>query len=136
VRSLHVLVVEDEHILRQAIEGHLKARGHTVYSAWTVEGAIRSLRIEHVDVLLLDVMINGDGEMGGLRIAGRTPRDIPIIVISGYNETVIRTEAARNPLTGVVRWIVKPFEMGQLGDVIEQLGDVIESFGTPPTEHI
>jgi CheY-like chemotaxis protein len=127
VRPLHVLVIEDEQILRQAIEQHLKARGHTVYSAWTVEGALKSLRIEHIDVLLLDVMINGDGEMGGLRIAGRTPRDIPIIVISGYNESIIRTEAARNPLTGVVRWIVKPFEMGYIGDVIE-------SFGTPPTE--
>ena len=128
MRPLHVLVVEDEQILRQAIERHLKARGHTVYSAWTVEGALKSLRIEHIDVLLLDVMLDSDsnGEKGGLRIAGRTPRDIPIIVISGYNESIIRTEAARNPLTGVVRWIVKPFEMGMLGDVIE-------SFGMPMT---
>ena len=111
-------------MLRYAIECHLKARGHTVYCAWTVDGALKSLRIEEVDVVLLDVMLpNGHGELGGLRVAGRTPRDIPIIIISGYDEKSVRDEAARNPLTGVVHWMAKPFEMADLVMAVELHGD-------------
>jgi DNA-binding response OmpR family regulator len=119
--SLRVLLVEDDQLLRQILEQYLKRMGHTVYSAWTVEGAIKSLRVEQVDIVLLDILLNGSGEMGGLRVAGRTPRDIPIVVISGGDESRIRAEAARNPLTGVVHWLTKPFRFEQLTELFDTL---------------
>lgn len=115
-----ILLIEDEQLLRQAIERVLRTRGHTVYSAWSVEGAIKSLRVERdIDVVLLDIFLNGSREHGGFRVAGRVPRDIPIIVISGGDERAIRAEAARNPLTGVVHWMAKPFEMADLAELVE-----------------
>ena len=110
-------------MFRQALEPHLRRMGHTVYSAWTVEGALKSLRVESdIDVVLLDIMMDDNGnKMGGLRVAGRTPRDIPIIVTSGGDELAIRAEAARNPLTGVVHWLSKPFQMEQLSEVFDSL---------------
>jgi len=118
---VRVLLVEDDQLLRQILEQYLKRMGHTVYCAWTVEGAIKSLHVEEVDVLILDIMMNGSGEMGGLRVAGRTPRDVPIIVISGGDEVRIRAEAARNPLTGVVHWLAKPFRFEQLTEFFDAL---------------
>jgi CheY-like chemotaxis protein len=61
--GLHVLVVEDEAILREDITHYLRHCGCTVHQADTAEGAVAMCRAGlRVDVLFTDINLNGTAD--------------------------------------------------------------------------
>jgi DNA-binding NtrC family response regulator len=118
---LQVLVVEDDHPLRDLYTTLLREAGHTVCSAWTARGAIELIRTERVDLVLLDLEL--DGLMTGVDVWNKIPRGIPVIVVSGYSERYIHDTAVRAQRIrdGSTRFLPKPVDAGRLLSEIREM---------------
>src|ERR1700732_5330518 len=103
---LHVLVAEDDDLLGPALERFLIRRGYTVTLCPSVADAIEQIENnKNIDVVILDIMMNGDPDpgfnptdpviakhrMGGLRVAQKVPRGIPILILSGADRDTVMT---------------------------------------------
>jgi two-component system, response regulator PdtaR len=85
-RSVTVLVVEDEYLIRMDTTSYLESAGFIVFEAENAAEAIRRLEL-HAEIRLIFTDINMPGSMDGLALAhyvrGRWP-PVKIIVTSGY----------------------------------------------------
>ena len=85
-KSVSVLVVEDESLIRMDTASSLEATGFVVYEAANAADAILCLEL-HGEIRLIFTDVNMPGSMDGLALAhyvrGRWP-PVKIIVTSGY----------------------------------------------------
>jgi len=84
------------------------------------EEALNTIYNEHIDLIILDIMlsdINGDDVLRILKNDEKYKR-IPIIVISALSQ--ISDEESINK-TGVDFYLKKPFELNQLSNKIKEL---------------
>jgi CheY-like chemotaxis protein len=85
-RSVAVLVVEDEHLIRMDTVASLEAEGFVVHEAANAAEAIRCLEL-HKEIRLIFTDVNMPGTMDGVALAhyvrGRWP-PVKIIVTSGF----------------------------------------------------
>jgi len=99
-----VLVVDDEPALLEGMEMAFAQAGLEVVSCRTFETAREKLLTGHFDVMVTDVRL---GAFNGLQLAviahDKHP-DMKIIVFSGFDDPVLRSEAAR---LGAI-YVVKP----------------------------
>ena len=58
-RSLHVLVVDDEHEISSVLAGHLARKGHTVQSVSSADEALYAARQIRFDMIFLDIIMPG-----------------------------------------------------------------------------
>ena len=113
-----VLVIEDDEATAAFLADNLRADGYGVAVARTVPEAMRTIESRGPDVALLDV---GLGEASGLEVldfvratdgpAGRTNRELPVIVLSGRGSEVERLRGLRR---GADDYVVKPFSYPEL----------------------
>jgi DNA-binding response OmpR family regulator len=93
-RSLRVLVVDDEPALLDAVKYAFERVGHQVVACRSFEDARTRMLSEHFDALVTDVRL---GAFNGLQLAviarNKSPQ-LGIIVFSGYDDPVLRAEAA------------------------------------------
>jgi two-component system KDP operon response regulator KdpE len=105
-----VLVVDDDHQIREALRRGLKARGYEVLSAGNGETALDILSGASVDVVVLDLGLPGiDGHDVIRRL--RSFSDVPVVVLSvreSQGEKVTALDA------GADDYVVKPFGMDEL----------------------
>jgi two-component system, response regulator PdtaR len=85
-KSISVLVVEDEHLIRMDTASSLEAVGFIVYEAGNAAEAIRCLEL-HNEIRLIFTDVQMPGSMDGIALAhyvrDRWP-PVKIIVTSGY----------------------------------------------------
>lgn len=114
--SRHVLVVEDEAPLRQAIAEQLSDRGYRVEQADSGEIAVARLAEFAFDVILTDLRLPGiDGSAVVDAAVARYP-DIVAIVITGYGTVKDAVEAIKR---GARDFISKPFQIDELLHVLD-----------------
>lgn len=108
-----ILVVEDSPVNRMALARALQVRGHQVTTAEDGVEAIQALRGAVFDVVLLDIeMPRKDGFETLAEIkADERLRDIPVIVISGVEDTA---SVVRCIESGALDHLPKPFEAAVL----------------------
>jgi len=87
-----ILVVEDNEATRSSLVELLTKAGHTVQSAATFAEASRALKAAPPSLLITDVRL---GEYNGLQLLATSLRPIPAIVVTGFDDPVIRAEAHR-----------------------------------------
>lgn len=105
-----VLVVDDDHQIREALRRGLQARGYEVLSAANGETALDILSAASVDVVVLDLGLPGiDGHDVIRRL--RSFSDVPVVVLS-VRESQIEKVAALD--AGADDYVVKPFGMDEL----------------------
>ncbi|MCH7412032.1 response regulator transcription factor [Belliella sp. R4-6] len=86
----NVVLVEDENDLAQNIKEILGSLGFYVSAVFDNSlGALEFIKLNKVDLLILDIMINGD--MDGISLAMEIKKkiDIPIVFITAYSENEI-----------------------------------------------
>jgi DNA-binding response OmpR family regulator len=100
-----VLVVDDEPHIRAVLRGYLEADGFAVSEAADGEAALRSLRQDPPDVVLLDVMMPG---LDGLEVLRqlRTFSDVFVIVVTARAEEVDKLVGLG---VGADDYVTKPF---------------------------
>jgi DNA-binding NtrC family response regulator len=114
--SRHVLIVEDETPLRQAIAEQLTDRGFRVEQAESGEAAIGKLADFAFDIILTDLRLPGiDGSAVVEAAVARYP-DIVAIVITGYGTVKDAVEAIKR---GARDFVSKPFQIDELLHVLE-----------------
>jgi DNA-binding response OmpR family regulator len=104
-----ILVVEDGVVNRMALSRALEVRGHAVQAVADGLEAIHALRAGHFDLVLLDIaMPRKDGfETLAEMKADTTLRELPVIVISGVDDT---RSVVRCIEMGALDHLPKPFE--------------------------
>src|SRR5437667_3702522 len=107
----HLLIVEDEAPLRQAIAEQLADRGYQVEQADSGEAAIARLADFAFDIIITDLRLPGvDGSAVVEAAVGRYP-DIIAIVVTGYGTVKDAVEAIKR---GASDFVNKPFQIDEL----------------------
>lgn len=108
---LHVLVVEDEPLVRDVIVDALDGIYRTSH-AETAAGAMDRLREGNVDAMLLDCTLPGGLDPALVPMADQS--GVPVILMSGYPDLMERVPGGNRPA------IQKPFSLTALLDTIER----------------
>jgi DNA-binding NtrC family response regulator len=112
----HVLLVEDEAPLRQAVAEHLTDRGYHVEQADTGEAAISRLADFAFDIILTDLRLPGIDGSAVVEAAVERYPDIIAIVITGYGTVKDAVEAIKR---GARDFVSKPFQIDELLHVLD-----------------
>lgn len=106
-----ILLVEDEENLHEALKLNLELEGYTVSSAKDGTEALRNLQEEHIDLVILDIMLP---EMDGITVAENIRvqnLDIPILMLSARNTSADRILGLKK---GADDYLTKPFDLEEL----------------------
>lgn len=108
--SSELLLVEDDPVMRSAVETYLAGRGYAVRTAADGEEALRLWEQRRPDLVLLDLALPG---IDGLSVVRRMRRDsaTPIIILSVRDRERDKVAALDN---GADDYVTKPFPMGEL----------------------
>ena len=100
-----ILVCDDDKEIVEAIEIYLTQEGYEVLKAYDGEEAIQTLKKEHVDLLIMDVMMPRlDGIRATLKI--REENSLPIIILSAESEDADKILGLN---IGADDYVTKPF---------------------------
>ena len=100
-----ILVCDDDKEIVEAIEIYLTQEGYEVLKAYDGEEAIQTLKKEHVDLLIMDVMMPRlDGIRAPLKI--REENSLPIIILSAKSEDADKILGLN---IGADDYVTKPF---------------------------
>jgi DNA-binding response OmpR family regulator len=100
-----VLVVDDEPHIRAVLRGYLEADGFAVSEAADGQDAVRQVRQDAPDLVLLDVMLPGIDGLEALRQV-RTFSDVYVIVVTARAEEVDKLVGLG---VGADDYVTKPF---------------------------
>ena len=115
--TLNVLVVDDEQIVLDSAQRHLRQDDYGVHKALSAIGGLDVIESSSIDIVLTDLMMP---EMDGLEflkiIKDKYPK-IPVIMITGY--ATINTALQAMQL-GAFDYVAKPFSPRKLLAKIEE----------------
>ncbi|MBU6247774.1 MAG: response regulator, partial [Xanthomonadaceae bacterium] len=115
---MHVILVEDDESLGQAIEQALTRWSHAV--TWLRDGrmAAAAMRDEIADLVLLDLGIPGKDGLDVLAEVRRAHVKTPVLIITARDTL---EERIRGLDAGADDYLVKPFHLDELGARIRSL---------------
>lgn len=106
-----VLVVDDEEVVLDSVERHLRRDGYRIAKVASAAAALAHLATEGADVVITDLMMP---EMDGLALLAKIREDgysMPVVMITGYATMKTALVALR---TGAFDYIAKPFTRTEL----------------------
>jgi len=108
--GLRVLVVDDEPAIRRFLRASLGAHGYTVMEASCGEDALKTVALNHPEVVILDL---GLPDIDGVEVTRRLREwtQIPIIILSVREQEGDKIAALD---AGADDYLTKPFGMGEL----------------------
>jgi DNA-binding NtrC family response regulator len=111
--ALHVLVVDDERLIRWSINETLTRCGYTVVEAVDGASAVRTLMesAPPIDVILLDYRLSDSKDLEPLATIRRLAPSTPVIMMTAFG-TPEMVDGAIN--LGVSRVLDKPFDLHKL----------------------
>lgn len=117
--SAHILLVEDEDMVRAVAERALTRQGYTVVTASEGEEALGLLAVQadmeqQFDIIVSDVVMpNMDGPTMAKHVRKNYP-DLPILFMSGYAEEQLRKSIDLDK----VNFLPKPFSVAQIAEAV------------------
>ena len=116
-KDIKILLVEDEIIIAMSLEMELSQGGYRVCKIVSSgEDAVASVKQENPNVILMDIGLSGkmNGIEAALQIRGS--HDIPIIFMTGYQESVILEQTAAMASTALLH---KPLNIREVSAAID-----------------
>lgn len=114
-----VLVTDDDENTRSLFTTMLEISGYSVIEAEDGEQAVRLAESAQPDLILMDgrlPRLDGFAATRRIRELGRAGR-VPIVFVSGHAEPAFHALARE---AGCDEYLVKPFSLNQLGDLLEK----------------
>jgi FixJ family two-component response regulator len=102
-----VAIVDDDDLMRSALQGLLKAVGLPAAAFASAEEFLTSEQKQHIACLIADIRMPG---MSGLDLQAKLNAErcrIPIIFITAHGDEKMRMQALR---AGAVEFLAKPFD--------------------------
>ena len=120
-----VLVVDDEPVIRELVADLLRDEGHAVVTAADGREGLAVLAREHLDLVLMDVMMPGlDGRAAYLGMRAQPELlDVPVILMSA----AVQSERLDS---SIAAFLAKPFDLDALLALVARLLD------TPDTQPV
>ena len=115
-----IFVVDDDDLVRAAIQGMLKSVGLHSQTFGTAQDFLRSERPDAPSCLILDVRLPGVNGLDFQRQLVDAGIRIPIIFITGHGDIPMTVKAMKS---GAVEFLTKPFRDQDLLDAIQQALD-------------
>lgn len=107
----NILLVEDEENLHEALKLNLELEGYQITSAYDGNEAIKAVKNEYFDLIVLDVMLP---EMDGIAVAETiriSNNEVPILMLSAKNTSADKVLGLKK---GADDYITKPFNLEEL----------------------
>jgi CheY-like chemotaxis protein len=109
-----ILVIDDERAVRESLAKILQREGHEVRTAADGKEGLRMWREQGAAVVILDIHMPGvDGIETLVQLRALEPL-LPVIVISGGDQTHTLGLLGDAKLLGAVRALAKPFTLSEL----------------------
>ncbi len=111
-----LLLVDDEHIIRQALNKNLKKSGYDVTAAASGDEALGFLKEHSFDIVVTDYLMAG---LNGIDLTTKAKNIYPsikVIMFSGHMKQNITTNG-----TGADCFLSKPISLDELLETIERL---------------
>lgn len=117
---LQILVAEDDFGTRLAIHDYLEYLGYGVLAASNGQEALKVIYEFHPHLLITDVMMPYLDGYGLIQEIRKQPslRLLPVIFLTGRDQTPHRIKGYK---LGCDAYLVKPFEMEELGAIVRNL---------------
>ena len=117
----HILIIDDESSIRSFMALHLERHGHRVSQAGNGCDALAMLANDPADLVVTDIVMPDKEGLETMIAIGRDWPDVPIIAMSGANESGLFLHASQ--LLGAKRTLPKPFSGARL---VEAVNDALE----------
>lgn len=107
----NILLVEDEENLHDALKLNLELEGYEITSAFDGNEALKAVKDEYFDLIILDVMlphVDGITVTETIRIQNN---EVPILILSAKNSSADRVLGLKK---GADDYMVKPFNLEEL----------------------
>ena len=107
---VRVLVVDDDHTVREVVVSYLRAAGHAVDEAVDGEQALATMHGHPADLVVLDLMLPG---IDGLEVCRRlrSTGTVPVIMLTALGEETDRVVGLEQ---GADDYVTKPFSPREL----------------------
>ena len=117
---ISVLVIDDDESIVEMVKMGLEAEGMRVLGAQDGAEGIETLAREHVDVVVLDIMMpRVDGWMALMEIRNEpATADVPVIMLTAKTQDLAKILAFKQ---GVQQYVTKPFNILELAARVESL---------------
>lgn len=112
------LVVDDEKSIRDTVRAFLEADGYRVNTASEGREAIGRARRDMPDVVLLDLVMPRMSGVDVLKEFHAMDPDLPVIIVTGYPDSQLMTQALRHP---PVILLPKPVEKAVLLSTVKRV---------------
>ena len=120
-KSVRILIVDDEEIVRESFSGWLRKDGYTVETACDGEEAIRRLSEPGWSAFVVDLKMPGVDGLQVLDAARRTAPDTAVVIMTAYATVDTAVKAMKS---GAYDYLTKPFDPEELSlmlaKVVEQ----------------
>ncbi len=105
-----ILVVDDDHTVREVVVSYLRAHKHDVVDVADGESALQAMRAEPADLVVLDLMLPG---IDGLEVCRRLREasDVPVIMLTALGGEADRVVGLER---GADDYVTKPFSPREL----------------------
>jgi len=129
----HILIVDDEPTIRNALADHFEEKNWVVHTASDGMQAIRGVRDFNPDIVLMDIRMPGRDGITTCNIIRKDialNHDVPVIMMTAFKD---KNQIMRSIEAGCNDFILKPFQFDVLLEKAERL---IETYnqGTPKKE--
>lgn len=108
---MRVLLVEDDLMIGESLSEALQDEAYTV--DWVKDGrqAILTLKVQHYDIILLDLGLPGIDGMGVLTVIRDAKLNTPVLIITARDDVKDRIAGLDS---GADDYVIKPFELAEV----------------------
>ena len=116
---MKILIIEDDRLISLMLTKMVQKMGHEVIAVHAKgEDAITSVNELSVDLILMDIMLEGDIDGIQTMKTIQMNHTIPVIYITGNSDESTKNRAAD---TNFVAYLIKPVNFSQLQQIISSL---------------
>ncbi len=110
----HLLIIEDEEVIRIALQRLLERHGHQVSVAESVEAAEATGDLTDYQLIITDLRLPGKPGTAILDLAA----DVPVVIMTSYASVSSAVEAMK---CGAADYIAKPFDHDELVMMVDRI---------------
>ncbi|EKN71185.1 response regulator transcription factor [Schinkia azotoformans] len=106
-----VLVVDDEHNLREMISSYLQNEGYETVEAVNGNSAVQAIKNDQIDIVLLDIMMPEMDGYEALKEIRSIQKKLPVIMLTAKTDEIDKIVGLE---MGADDYITKPFSLREL----------------------